>query len=239
MSTDLPAHLAAESVNRNHFKMGFYLIVSLSLSILIAGIISVIRFKKIDKRYYPFIFLIWAACINEVLNITLVLKGHQTHVNSNIFVLVEVFLITWFFKEEGLFKSKRMFSSWLLVFSLVWITDTLVTGSITQTSVYFRIFYSFIIVFFSINMINEKIFSNRQILFKDPSFLIYISFCIYFTYKALIEAFILYGIDSTGDFFLNIYIIMIYVNFGVNLLYALAVLWIPAKYKFTRPSLSP
>src|SRR5690606_4990452 len=119
-------------------------------------------------------------------------------------------------------KKKGVFYWWILVFLLVWITDTLVAGSITQTSVYFRIFYSFIIVFFSINMINKKIFSSKQSLLRDPSFIIYISFCIYFTYKALIEAFILYGIDSSGDFFLNIYIIMIYVNFGVNLLYALA-----------------
>lgn len=219
--------------------MDFYLYATLSLSILIAGIISIAKFKKVEKRYYPFIFLIWIACINEVLNISLVLNGHETLVNGNIFVLVEVFLITWFFKEEGLFKSKWMFTFWLLIFSLVWIADTLLTGSISETSIYFRIFYSFIIVFFSINMINVKIFSSRQLLFKDPSFIIYISFCIYFTYKALIEAFILYGIDSTSAFFLNIYIIMIYVNFGVNLLYALAVIWIPAKYKFTRPSLSP
>ena len=131
-----------------------------------------------------------------------------------------------------------MFSFWLVIFLLVWITDTLITGSITQTSLYFRIFYSLIIVFFSIHMINEKIFTSKQHLLKNCSFLIYISFCIFFTYKALVEAFILYGIDRT-QFFMHVYIIMIYVNFGVNLLYALAVIWIPAKYKFTRPSLSP
>lgn len=218
--------------------MGFYLVVSLSLSILIAGIISVARFKKIGKRYYPFIFLIWAGCINELLSFILVLKGYQTLVSSNLYVLVAAFFITWFFKEEKLFKRKWMFSFWLVIFLLVWITDTLITGSITQTSLYFRIFYSLIIVFFSIHMINEKIFTSKQHLLKNSSFLIYISFCIFFTYKALVEAFILYGIDRT-QFFMHVYIIMIYVNFGVNLLYALAVIWIPAKYKFTRPSLSP
>src|SRR5688572_30071212 len=169
--------------------MGFYLIVSMSLSILIAGIISLVRFKKIDKRYYPFFFLVWAGCINEILSITLILKGYETLVNSNIFVLTSAFLITWFFKEKGLFRKKWVFYGWIIVFSLVWITDTLVAGSITQTSVYFRIFYSFIIVFFSINMINKKIFSSKQSLLRDPSFIIYISFCIFFTYKALIEAF--------------------------------------------------
>jgi len=218
--------------------MGFYLYAALSWSILLSGILSAILFKKINKRYYPFIFFLWAGCLNEILSTILVLNGHHTLVNSNIYVLVEACLITWFFQKEGHFKKRWIFYLWLIIFALVWVTETLVIGAITSDSVYFRIFYSFVIVFFSINMINEKIFSSRLNLLQDSSFIIYISFCIYFTYKALIEAFIVYGIDSQGDFFLNIYIIMIYVNFGVNLLYVLAVLWIPWKRKFTKLSLS-
>ena len=62
-----------------------------------------------------------------------------------------------------------------------------------------------------------------------PVFLISIGFIIYFTYEILVEAFSLYGLNNSLEFQKNVYMILTYLNLFVNLLYALAILWIPRK----------
>jgi len=69
----------------------------------------------------------------------------------------------------------------------------------------------------------------------DAVFILCTGFIIYFTFKALIQAFAIYGFSRGNSFLLNIYIIMIYLNFLVNLLYLYAVLWIPTKIKYSMP----
>ena len=58
-----------------------------AFSIFIAGIIGLVRFRKINKIYWPLIFAIWLACINEVLSYSLFINNHSTAINNNIYVL--------------------------------------------------------------------------------------------------------------------------------------------------------
>jgi hypothetical protein len=55
---------------------------------------------------------------------------------------------------------------------------------------------------------------------------------IFFTYRAIIEVFYLMKLPFSNQFYLNVYVIMDFVNLFVNLIFALAVLWIQTKQKF-------
>lgn len=215
--------------------MNFYVYAGLSLSIFIAGIIAAIRIRKIEGSYYPFLYVIWLGCLNESLSIGLALNEFPTLVNSNIYVLIEAILLTWFFKNMKVFKQRLIYYVVVVSLVLVWILENFVFKTITAHSTYFRIVYSFTIVFMSINLANERIFTNKTVLLKDATFIISMGFIVYFTYKALVQSFVIYGINRRSSFLLNIYIIMIYINLAVNLLYALAVLWIPKKVRFLQP----
>jgi hypothetical protein len=52
----------------------------------------------------------------------------------------------------------------------------------------------------------------------------------------MVETFYLFQLDFSNQFYHNIYIIMDSVNLFVNLIFALAVLWIPTRQKYILPS---
>ncbi len=218
--------------------MNFYLYATLSLSVLIPAIISVVRYIRIDKTFYPFVYFLWVGSFNDSMSIILAMNKFHSVVNNNIYVLVETILLMWFFKNLRVFKSNKYSFHLLLAFVLVlWFGENFIFSKLIVNSTYFRITYSLLIVFLSISVLNSMIFSTRKHLWKDALFLILVSFIIYFSFKALIQAFVIYGINRSSSFLLNIYIIMVYINFTINLIYALAALWIPRKHRFIKPLL--
>lgn len=217
--------------------MNFVLAVIINFSVLIAGIVAIIRYKRIHKSYYPFLYFIWVGCINEVLSFFLVKKGFHTYINNNIYVLVESILIIYFFKKLKVFKrNDNLFLFILSGLTILWIFENLIQSKILTVSVFFRISYSFIIVLLSITTINSLITTIRKNILTNANFLICASFIIYFTFKILVEAFWLYGLNSSIKFQSAVYNIMIYINLLCNLIYTLAIIWMPRKQIFTMPS---
>jgi hypothetical protein len=215
--------------------MNFYLYSVLALCIFIPAIIVLIRIKKIDSSFYPFAYFLWVGSFNELFSIILILNQYKTVLNNNFYVLIEAFLLMWFFKNLGMFKKKFSFHLLLIFVLILWLAENFFISRIDVNSTYFRITYSLLVVFLSINVLNRMIFSIRKQLWKDSLFLIIVSFIIYFSCKALIQAFVIYGINRNSSFLLSLYIIMIYVNFIINLIYALAALWIPRMNRFIKP----
>jgi hypothetical protein len=213
-------------------------------SILIAGIIAIIRFPKISGVYYPFIFCVWIAGANEILSCVLWETGHYTAVNNNLYVLAEAILFSLFFRNLGIFeKFQKLFGILITGLIFLWTWENFIHGKITYISSWFRITYSFFVVLMSITAVNKLILldinkpveiTNRHIL-KNPVFLICIGSVAYFTFKILVEIFWLYGLNSGKEFRIKIYDIMVYIDLAVNLIYALAVLWVPPKQPYMRP----
>ncbi len=212
-----------------------------ALSILVAGVIGLFKFKKIDGVYYPFLLMVWLACFNEILSCYLMVNGHYTVVNNNVYVLAEALLFSWFFKKLGLFERRP----WLFVVLVAglggtWIWENFLYSHITNVSSWFRIVYSSVIVMMSITVLNRLIISdiNKPLdweggsLLKNPLLLICIASIGYFTFKVLVEVFWLYG-ESVGKVFrIRVFHILMYVNFAANLIYALAVLWAKPRQRY-------
>lgn len=217
--------------------MNYITAVIFSFSITIAAIIGWIRFKKISPAYYPFIYLIWIGLLNEIISFIVAQHGHPNTLNNNIYALIESLLITWQFREWGLFnRLKSAFLIIVFLLSLAWIVDHFFVSEITSSTFYFRIFYSFIIVLMSINILNRLIVSERKNILKNSIFLICISFVIYYTYYVLVMTFLLYGLGLSYSFMFKIASFLPYTNLLSNLIYAIAILWMPAKQRFTLPS---
>ena len=212
------------------------LLFTFSFSILIGGIIAIIRFRDINKVYYPFLLCIWLAGITEIISFILIENHLHTIINNNIYYLAESLLIIILFRNLGLFKRyKAIFFILIISFPVFWILETLVFRQQSNICIYFVIYYSFIIVFMSISTINELIVNGRRNIFTNSAFLLCIGFIIYFTYQVIIYAFWIYGVRSSNGFLLNISAILIYINLLTNLIYALAVLWMPRKIEYSQP----
>ena len=212
------------------------LIFLLSQSILLPIIAGLIRLRRIDARYQPFYILLCIGFVSEVISFILI-KGLHRHnaIVLNIYYLAEWLLIAWQFHVWGFLKHKRRTFYTLLAFgTLLWVTENLVFGKITEFSPYFCIFYYFVIVLLSIRTINFMITHDNRNLFRNPQFLICIGFIIYFLYLILYSwasAVSMYGrsVASTTV----IFYLMAYINALSNTIYAIAFLLIPARVKFT------
>ena len=205
-------------------------------TIVIAAIIGWIRFKKINPAYFPFLYFIWLGLLNEIISFILIKNNQRNTVNNNIYVLAEAVLIAWQFKKWKIFERLRfLFPTILFLFSISWIIEILVK-SIRAELFYYMIFYSFVIVLLSVQTINRLIITERRNILKNSIFLICTAFVINYTLTVLVLSFWLYGINVSDVFTRKIGIILPALNVFVNLIYALAVLWMPTKQRFTLPS---
>lgn len=210
------------------------LVQYLSYLVGISAITGLLRFKKIDPVFYPFIIMLWAGFINELTSTFMIKYFRTSAVNSNIYVLIQSLLIAWFFWKLNLFrKNKLIFGLLFIGFPFFWTIEIYFISGIRGFASYFRIIYSFVTVLMSIHMINYIIVNEKKSVFKNSTFLIMIGFVAFFTYKALLEIFWVYGLSASKEFSIQVYRILTYINLIVNLLYIMAVIWMPRKREYT------
>jgi hypothetical protein len=225
----------------------FLKIIFSAFSIFVAGIIAVVRFRKMNKIYWPMVFVIWLASINEMLSYCLFKNNISTSINNNFYVLAEALLLLFLFRNFGIFKRlKALF--WTICGGLVllWLWENFIGGKIWYISSWFRIVSSFVIVLMSITAISKLLVLGSEeffiikgrSLFANAAFLICIGTIIFFTFKLLVEIFWLYGLNGSEIFRIKLYDILTYINLLVNLIYALAVLWAQPKQQYTMLSSS-
>ena len=208
-----------------------------AFSILLAAAIAAIRFFKVTADNRPFFYLVWIALLNEILSEVSLETVHSTAVSCNIYVLVEAVLYCWLFNNwSSLSRNKRKFRLLILFIFATWLLDNFFLNSIHQTNSLFRIISSFILVFLAIDQINQLLMTERSAMLTNARFLISTGVIIFFTYRAIVEAYYIFKLPFSNLFYHNVYLIMDCVNLFVNLIFALAALWIPTRQKFILPS---
>lgn len=212
----------------------------LSLTIFIAFIIGIVRYRRIDPAYYPFLYFTGIASVVEVLA-HLCLKSHRWDLQIlliHVYSYVEFCLFAWLFHNWGLFnRRKSVFISILLIFLICWFISSYFIHGFGELNHYFLTLSSFALIFFSVTTFNKVVVHERGNIFRNPKFLICLGIIIFYTF------FVLYNVTSLSvfrqnvsvGFRSNLQLINVYSNLLVNLLYAVAVLWIPRKQNFTTP----
>ena len=216
--------------------MIYTIVVSSSLSIGIAALIGALRYRSIHRSYYPFIYCCWLGILNECTSIFLVQKGYSNAINSNIYVLLEFGLLTWQFYNWGFFNRRFALLTVLIsAIAGIWIWENFFPYQLNHFSSWFRVVYAFALVLMGISILNRQIAKEKRHLLSNPIILICLTIIIYYTYKVLVESFWLYGLNKGKIFRNNVYLILAYINLFTNLIFALAVLWMPKKLQFTLP----
>lgn len=192
--------------------------------------------------YLPFLLCVWLACINELLSYILWRNHYYTSVNNNLYVLAEAILFLVFFRNMQVFEKRpQVFPMLLLFLVILWSWENIGLGKIIAVSSWFRIAYSFLTVVLSIALINRLIYrviyepwlSGERSIFLNPEFLIAAGAIIFFTFKMVVELFWWYGINHSAALRTNLYHIMMYINVIANIIYTLAIVWIPRKQPYT------
>ncbi len=215
----------------------FYLSLISSFSIALAAGIGLVRFTTIPKTYRPFILICILALVNELVSIVMIYSVFASNaLNANIYVLAEGCLFVWQFRQWGSLRKKK-WHIYLLIGSmvLIWVYENFFWSHITSINSLFRVYYSFCLIFLSVGQVNRLIVEAHGNLLKNARFLICMGVLIFYSYKAIMEVFYLLKIQFSDNFYSNIDFILLLVNLFVNLIYAVAVLWIPKKQKFMLP----
>lgn len=207
----------------------------LSQSILLPIIAGLVRWRRIDKNYQPFLLLLGIGFITEIVNFILIQGFHTSNLSVlNIYALIEWSLIAWQFHVWGFLRQKKNGFYVLLVFTtLFWITENLIFGGFKELAPYFRFFYFFLIVILSVNKINFMITHDDRNLFRNPKFLLCIGFIIYFLFLIVYLWAFQVSLFGKSEITNVIIVLMQYVNVLTNIIYAIAFLLIPAPQKFT------
>ncbi len=204
----------------------------LSLSISLTVIIGVVRFKNIDKAYYPFIYLSFVSLIVELLS-TYFSKQRNYEIVTvviNIFDFIEFFLLTWLYHNWGLFNfDKKIFILISSSIFLSWVVLTFFVEGIKSPSLYFTAIYCTTLLIFTVTVFNKFVIPDRKELHKNPMFWIVCGNIIFFLFYLLIQSANISLFNETKDLRKNLYRIVIYTNFIVNLMYAVGAICIPKK----------
>lgn len=211
--------------------MNFNVHAIFSLTAGAGAIIGWVRIKKTDPAYLPFILLLTAGFITEVINIITAKNGYSNAPCVNLFMLAESWFVIQLFYKLGLFR-KRMWPLLLQVFFvLAWLTE-FYFRSLNSFYSYFIVGFSTIIVFLSVNMLHTVLFQTSSKLYRNPVFLISMGLIVYFTYSIIVELFWFYGLNNTANFRNKIYTVFSFINLFTNILFILATLWIPLKRQY-------
>lgn len=200
-------------------------------SILLPVIIGLIRIRKIQRSYYPFVALIMLGALSELFSFLSIRYYQSNAVVSNTWCLVECLLILYQFYRWRFYAKPRAWY-WMVpaVCVLIWITENIVFMQITRFGHVFRISYAFLLVMLSINEINYLITHENRQLFKNARFLICIGFIIYFLYQILFEgSFYRLEINKNEVVSNKIISLLVYINVLTNAIFAVAMLFIPVK----------
>ncbi|WP_343693980.1 hypothetical protein [Chitinophaga sp.] len=197
--------------------------------VIIPLVIGLIRFNKTVSSYQPFLLLLALAFISESISfICIEVLKTSNAIPFNLYGLAECMVILYQFYIWGFLKRKfRLYIVLVTMLTAGWVTENLVFAQIENFSPVFRVTYAFIVVLLSINEINYLIVQDNKNLLRNSRFLICMGFIILFIYQIIYEASFFVGSDTILT--LKIVFMFNYINAFVNLVYVLAVLFIPVK----------
>jgi|688.fasta_scaffold383719_2 hypothetical protein len=217
--------------------MPYWLVVLLEYSIIISIGFSLQKLRHVEKEFIPFIISLWVNFLACIATDFAIYMWEGNAVVSNIYFILFCVLIVWQFKQWGLFSHRpRAFYVVVAMFVLIWSVDNLLLGNLNSFNPYARILNSIVIVLLAIHLLSSELVPTSESFWKSPRQLILVAYILLFTVKLITEVFWQYGMQIGDLFLVYIYILYQIVNFFANLLYSLAVLWIPDTTRYSWPS---
>lgn len=209
--------------------MNYFMFATISaFSIALPCATGLIRCKHIDRRYTPFLLVLLIGLVNESLSLLLIRLHNNNLINSNIYTLIEYLLYLWFFKLLSSLNGR--ISATLFIFGFfVWCLDNFILHSLMNSNSIFRIIASLIIVWLSIDKLTRLTLNGFNDRFKKTDLLLCFSFLAYFTFRGFIHVVKFFSIGQTTGFYIDLWVMLCLLNLLVNILFFIAILWIPKR----------
>ena len=213
--------------------MSYYLVLTLNLFIIVPAIAGLVRFSKVNPIFFPFFISIWVSACNTIFGGLIVQFGYYNTVHYNIWFLLDAYIYLWVFKKWNLFESNKSFLFLWIGLSTAWLFETIFFSKLVfEYNSYFRILYCFVVVLLSINRINYLLMGERKSLYKNPMFIICCTLVLLNTITVLAESFFAFNLQLGAAFRIKMERMIVFTGLICNLVYTLAILWMPKKQAF-------
>lgn len=188
---------------------------------------ALLTLNRIRRYWLPFFCMLLLSFFAEAFSFYFIGYLHKSNaLVIKIYSLAECLLLTYQFY---LWQNKRYLSFYAVLATLCllfWIVENIVFKNLSNFVPYFRVFYAFIVVLLSVNLINSLMVSQRTLLLTNPVFVLCAAFIIFFTYQIIYEA--SYFVGAEKYVVANkIILLFAYVNAIVNMIYAVVIRLIP------------
>lgn len=203
----------------------------LSITIVFAGMVGLLKWRKIRKEDRPIIIGWWLVIAVETIRFISIWLNKATLIPYNIYVLPLMWLYVWQFHQWKVIPAK--FTGLLIgALSLLWFMVYFVIDgySLNKLHYTYRLALSFTLVVLSVTSLNIQIIDEKRSLIKNYRFLICLGITMYYTYRVLVDIFTLS--ELSREFMLSISTFNRYLIQFYYLLLFLAALWIPRKKNF-------
>jgi hypothetical protein len=217
----------------------YYICFTLTvIGLSIASITGLVSFKKIDKRYQPFIYYIFYRFCRELFEHYLAVSIRNNIIVYNVNVIIETLIFLYQFWIWDIFsRRKNLYLGLIFILLGVWMIEMYRNNNFTTypnlnfLSVSSAL-YSFFIVIFGIQTISTVIFKINKSLFQNAQFLIVIGLTISYLFNALTFIFNNYNLNFSNNFYSSIQQIGMIIITMTNFLYAYAITRIPKNPSF-------
>jgi hypothetical protein len=206
----------------------FQLFLFMQLARLVPFAIGMIRWKKIDPSYKPFIILLGMGLINETINYILIKYRETNVIPFNVFQIVECLVILYQFRVWGFFRKNYYFYCAAGAFVTFWFIQNVVFKGIFAFYPYFRVFYAFTIVIIILNRIIYVANENTNVL-RNARFIISTGMIIFFIYQIVFEGALIVNKRDDNEIFIKLFGFM---DIFMNIIYAWAMYIAPGKRAF-------
>ncbi len=197
-----------------------------------AAVMAIFRYRNADTDFHPFIYLLWMGFINEALSTMLIKTGHSNAINNNIYVLLEAGLLLWQFYKWGVLKRY----GWMYVIAgvlvgLGWGLENVWLGEIRSFDNLFRMYTAVLVISLALIKLTQRAAEIRERRYTKTCFLICAGLLLYFCVNLYLE--ILLHFFHTATWTGALFWWSGWVNIVANILFFIAVLWIPGKAFYT------
>lgn len=217
--------------------MNLVISLLLSFTVVIPLIIGLVRLEHIRASYQPFLAYLLLAFTSELVSFLCVKFANSNVISANIYTILEACLILYLFYTWGFLKKRPWLMAILtLLYIGVWTGENIIMGKIDRDFCsYFIMLYSLVTVLLCINEINSLLIEYNRNLFRNAKFLICLGLIIMGVYSLIVEGTLLIDTEN-GALFTRVYSLFIFINAFVNIVYAIAVYFIPVRddYYFSK-----
>ncbi len=171
--------------------------ILISLTSIVPTIIGIIKYNQIKKVFKPFVYLLSIYSIIEILGSIFIItkQGVLNTILMNYFVLLD-FILLYLLLTSWINEKITIYDYLIILIGIFfWIFDNYLINTIVKTNSLFRISYSLIICFLSINLLNKQMMRINSIFLKNPLFFASCSFILLYSYKAIYETIYYVNID--------------------------------------------